>query len=374
MANLDDFEIKDGILIKYNGKNKKLTIPKSITSIGDFAFKNCESLTSITIPSSVTSIGDWAFDDCKGLTSITIPSSVTSIGEKAFSWCESLTSITIPSSVTSIGDSAFWGCKSLKTIYMSKKTELEGDVFKWCPSDLQIIYTEDTEPQTLKEDDKLYQDDYFDEEYYDNDTSSLVSNTEDENSFDLSTFEKENSNPTVTNSDNQVSIDTMKPPPIHFLASRDNRMFIDSKGKRFPYLEVKPEYFNSLDSSELETSESNPIDDFKIQNSVLVQYVGESSKVVIPNGITRIGYQAFFSNSILQSITIPNTVKYIDKWAFYCCGGLKSISIPDSVVFIDDNAFDGCCNLNTVNISHKTHLGLSVFENCHHSFSIKYID
>ncbi len=93
-----------------------ITIPDSVTSIGNEAFGLCTRLTSITIPDSVTTIGDGAFYRCSALTSITIGNGVTSIGERAFSSCSDLTSITIPDSVTSIGDSAFLECSSLSSI------------------------------------------------------------------------------------------------------------------------------------------------------------------------------------------------------------------------------------------------------------------
>ncbi len=88
-----------------------------VTSIGNYAFYYCHSLTSINIPNSVTSIGTYAFGVCSSLTSINIPSSVTSIGDYAFYECSSLTSINIPNSVTSIGPGAFGYCISLKTVY-----------------------------------------------------------------------------------------------------------------------------------------------------------------------------------------------------------------------------------------------------------------
>ena len=80
-----------------------------VTTIGDYAFDSCDSLTSITISDSVTSIGNQAFQSCTSLTSVTIPDSVTSIGNYAFDNCSSLTSIIIPSSVTSMGTNAFGG-------------------------------------------------------------------------------------------------------------------------------------------------------------------------------------------------------------------------------------------------------------------------
>ena len=75
-------------------KNSVIPTDGSVTSIGDEAFRDCTSLTSITIPDGVTSIGYSAFSDCTGLTSITIGDSATSIGYSAFYNCTGLTSVT----------------------------------------------------------------------------------------------------------------------------------------------------------------------------------------------------------------------------------------------------------------------------------------
>lgn len=115
-------------------------IGDSVTSIGDYAFEGCSSLTSIVIPDTVTSIGESAFEECTSLTSVVIPNSVTAIGGNAFAGCSSLTSITIPETVTTISSYAFAGCSSLTSIEIPDSvTSIGGDAFYNCDSLTSVI-------------------------------------------------------------------------------------------------------------------------------------------------------------------------------------------------------------------------------------------
>ncbi len=102
-------------------KNSIIPTDGSVTTIGDYAFYGCSSLTDFTIPNSVTTIGDGAFYDCTSFTNVTIENSVTNIGDYAFYRCSGLTAITIPNYVTTIGDYAFDGCSNLTDITWNAK-------------------------------------------------------------------------------------------------------------------------------------------------------------------------------------------------------------------------------------------------------------
>lgn len=162
----------------YNGEEiTDLVIPDGVTSIGDYVFAGCSSMTTVTIPSSVTSIGKDAFKDCKNVKSVyisdltawckisfktfasnpirnshslslngniieelVIPEGVTSINDYAFYRCFDLTSVSIPNSVTTIGDWVFEGCKNLTSISIpSSVTAIGGYAFSNCQNLTSII-------------------------------------------------------------------------------------------------------------------------------------------------------------------------------------------------------------------------------------------
>ena len=131
---------------------KNTVIPNSVTSIGGFAFYGCSGLTSVTIPNSVTSIGESAFCGCSGLTSVTIPNSVTSIGYSAFRNCSGLTSVTIPNSVTTIGDLAFRNCSGLTSVTIPNSVTSIGDyAFSGCSGLTSVTNYAET-PQSIYDD------------------------------------------------------------------------------------------------------------------------------------------------------------------------------------------------------------------------------
>ena len=139
--------IVNGILESFAPKGlTTYTIPDSVTSIGNYAFFRTP-LTSVTIPNSVTSIGEGAFYSAS-LKNAIIPNSVTEIEMYAFCGCESLASVTISDRVTEIGDYAFYYCRSLKSVTIPDSvTSIGEDAFCECSS-LVSIYCKPTTPPT----------------------------------------------------------------------------------------------------------------------------------------------------------------------------------------------------------------------------------
>ena len=112
---------------------QSLTIDDAATSIGDWAFNECLKLTTLSLGEKITTIGDYAFDDCRILNNVTIPQSVTSIGKQAFGRCYGMDSFTIKDAATSIGEYAFWDCQKLETLSLGENiTTIGDDAFRSC--------------------------------------------------------------------------------------------------------------------------------------------------------------------------------------------------------------------------------------------------
>ena len=119
----------------------RVVLPHGVTSIGMYAFDRCSALADVTIPNSVTMIGDGAFYGCTGLANVTIPDSVTTIGDNTFAYCDALTSVIIPDSVTSIEYNTFYACKSLTSVTIpGGVTKIGDNAFYGCNALTDIYY------------------------------------------------------------------------------------------------------------------------------------------------------------------------------------------------------------------------------------------
>ena len=337
---------------------KTTTIPNSVTSIGNGAFSDCSSLTSVNIPNSVTSIGDNAFAWCTGLTSVTIPNSVTSIGEKAFAHCTGLTSLkvedgnpkydsrnncnaiiesstntliagckttTIPSSVTSIGEKAFAHCTDLTSITIPNSVTSIGEkAFAYC-TDLTSI----TIPNSVTS--------IGYEAFCGCSDLTSVTIPNSVTSIGNDAFGMCSSLTSVTIPNSVTSIGEYAFSGCSGLTSVNIPNSVTSIGNGA-----------FSDCSSL-TSVNIPNSVTSIGDNAFAWCTGLTS-VTIPNSVTSIGNGAFFGCSGLTSVNIPNSVTSIGDKAFSGCSGLTSIDIPDSVMSIGGNAFLGCSSLTSITL------------------------
>ena len=286
-----------------------ITIPNSVTSIGNYAFYNCGSLTSISIPDSVTSIGQYAFYKCTSLTSVTIPDSVTSIGEDAFSGCTSLESITIPDSVTSIGEDAFYNCTSLTEVHIS-------DIAAWCAIEFGDVYANPL---------------YYAENLYLN--GNLVTELVIPNgvtSIGDYAFYNCTSLTSVTIGDSVTSIGDYAFYNCASLTSITIGGSVTSVGEDAFYdctslTEVHISDIEAWCAIEFSNEYANPL--YYAENLYLNGNL--VTELVIPNGVTSIGDYAFRNCTSLTSITIPESVTSIGSYAFSSCDLLTEVHISD---------------------------------------------
>ena len=285
-----------------------VTLPSSVTSIDEYTFSRCGKLTNITIPNSVTSINYGAFSCCSSLTSVTIPESVTSIGYYAFSECTGLTSVTIPNSVTNIPASAFNGCSSLTDVTVpSSVTVIKISAFEDCTG-LQSVYFMGDAP-VLEENAFSIWD--TEAQTYINNPDLTLYYIDGKANWAMPTW---NGYPTAT----WDGVNVPEPADeIAYPVEGGNLYFRKSTGEIY-------------DCDEAVTAADIPAEIDGVD-------------------VRRIGCSAF-NHCSLTSVTIPSSVTSIGDWAFYDCPFLISVTLPDCAASVGNGAFRACGSLIRVTI------------------------
>ena len=299
----------------YTGTATEVVIPskyrgKAVSSIGDSAFSDCESLTSVEIPNGVTSIGDNAFCLCKNLTSITIPDSVKGIGNAAFSDCENLTEIVIPNSVTSIGNEAFYECVGLRSITIPDSvTSIGENAFHQCHG---LISVELGNGVTS----------IGNQAFYDCESLTSIVFGDGLTTIGVEAFYECTSLTEIVIPNGVMSIGNSA---FSWCSGLTNVVLPDSVTSIGGYAFYGCSSLTSIVVSNGNTAYKDIDGDLYTKDgATLIQYtIGKTDvSFVIPDSVTSIDPSAFSNCSSLTEIVIPNSVTTIGDFAFAGCSGV----------------------------------------------------
>lgn len=340
-----------------------LTLQEGLTSIGDGAFHQCRQLMSVTIPGSITSIGYEAFAFCGQLKSVTISAGVTSIGQRMFLGCIQLTSVTIPEGVTSISNGAFSVCSALPSVTIPESvTSIEDQAFFFCLSLTSMVIPDGVTSIGT-------------EGFWACENLASVSLGRGLLSIGWNAFldtaipfHEQSGFLYLTSATAAFLVDGRSASGDLVLSSTFNGLPVRSvnafRGSKnltsitipASVANIDRQTFDNCDSLEaIHVDEANP--NYADHEGALIDLAtdtllrvpeGTGASYSIPNGLTRIGDYAFHQCSGLTSVTIPSGVTSIGAYAFHKCSKLTSATVPAGVTSIGDNAFYKCTELTSL--------------------------
>ena len=348
------------VLWAYIGKGGDVTIPETVKTIGDGAFAQDQSLTSVTIPDGVETIGAAAFCECYNLKLVTVPSSVTSIGGLAF---EDVKCVINNSSCT---DENNWRA-------LVVNGEIDEDGFVYEPNTNKTVllaYIGSDSVITIPESVRVIGKWAF------SSCTSLTSVTipKSVETIDNGAFAYGQSLTSVTIPDGVETIGAAAFCECYNLKLVTVPSSVTSIGG-LAFEDVKCVINNSSCTDENnwgalvvngEIDEDGFVYEPNTNKTVLLAYIGKGGEVTIPKSVKIIDNRAFKNCDSLTSVTIPESVETIGIGAFGDCTSLTSVIIPNSVETIGMGAFDGCTSLTSVTISESvTDIYGYAFDGCY---------
>ncbi len=386
-----------------------VTIPANITTVAEYAFYGAADLKTVVMADSVAEIGLCAFTGCKKLESVTLSTGLTVIGEASFGMCTALKSITIPYGVTTVGTSAFAGCSALETVLFPSSIErIENDAFAGCGFKILTI------PGTVK---------YVGEGAFAACTGlaqlTLPANADHIGEYAFSgciALTKIEIPATIgyIGEGAFYSCTALNTVSIYFTGSDINGTASADFGWLFA-----GNYATVPSLKTVNVLGSDPIAAGAFKNCTVIERINISADItkigadafagctalnalcitdiaawcavdfadyyanplyyagnlyvndelvtelVIPEGVTSIGFAAFNGCSAITSVNLPSTLETIETAAFKGCTSLVAIAVPESVTTIGSLAFADCGALTDVTLSGAiTEIAPYLFSGC----------
>ena len=357
--------VKTAMIPWYNQRNTfdSVSLPQGLTSIGRYAFYNCDALKSVAIPEGVTTIVRDAFYDCDGLTSLTLPSTLTSIGNQAFYDCRYISgAINIPEGVTAIGDSTFYNCYNITSLTIPNSVTIIGNcAFYYCNKVTSL-----TIPNSVVSIGN----------YAFNYCNKIVTLTIGNGVTSIGNYAFYN-----CSSLDEVYVLAETPPALGTSALYSSPICYIPAGTLDAYQssdwvsyvsgfveqgQCGENLYWTISNGTLSITGSGAMYDYT--SSAFAPWYSQRSNITsitLPNGLTSIGAWAFYDCDSISSISIPSTVTTIGNEALYHCSNLTSVSIPDAVTTLGYEALANCTLLTQVTLgSSITSIGGYAFSYC----------